>query len=76
MSEDGNNWVYRTEQGLQAQCSYTYMKVENIQQWRGVLFKRNTDFMGGTQRVEESGLEELAGCVAWVEHHLVGGYWL
>jgi hypothetical protein len=32
--------------------------------------------MAGTERVQQSGLEELAGCVDWVDHHLLGGYWL
>ena len=76
MLESGNLWMYRTERGIQAVCRYQYMKVSDVRQWSGEMKKMYTDFMGGTETYYESGLEELAGCVAWVEHHLYGGYYL
>jgi hypothetical protein len=75
IAENGYHWIYRTEQGIQATCSYTYMRVNDVEMWEGVMHKMPTSFMGG-QVVQEAGLENLAGCVEWVEHHLYGGYYL
>jgi hypothetical protein len=51
------------------------MRVNDVEMWKGVMHKMPTSFMGG-QAVQEEGLENLAGCVEWVEHHLYGGYYL
>jgi hypothetical protein len=76
LTESGYLWVYRTEQGIQASCSYQFMKVQDVEMWKGEMIKMQSDFMGGTQTLQESGLENLAGCVEWVNHHLLGGYYL
>ena len=76
LSEDGYLWIYRTERGIQAVCAYSYMKVSDVEQWDGTMQKMKTDFMGGTQTVQESGLPNLAGCVEWVNHHLIGDYFI
>lgn len=75
-NDSGFHWVYRTEEGIMASCDYQYMRVKGVRHWQGKMWKMNTDFMGGTDPYIQSGLEELAGCVAWVEHNLYGGYWI
>ena len=76
INDDGYFWVYRTEQGIQATCTYTYMKVSGVEQWKGKINKKQTSFYGGTGTVAKWDLENLVGCVEWVEDYLMGGYWL
>ena len=76
MLPSGNLWVYRTERGIQASCNYQYMKISGVEQWRGKMLKMKTSFMQETEIVQQSGLQNLSGCVEWVENHLKGGYWI
>jgi hypothetical protein len=75
LTEDGYHWIFRTEQGIQATCQYQYMRVQDVEMWKGTMHKMTTDFMSD-QSVQESGLSNLSGCVDWVNHHLYGGYYL
>jgi hypothetical protein len=76
MLPSGHLWVYRTERGIQASCNYQYSKVRGVEQWRGKMLKMKTSFWQETEIVQRGGLENLSGCVEWVEHHLKGGYWI
>ena len=75
MNDDGYFWIYRTEQGIIATCTYTYMKIMGVEKWKGKMAKMPTDFMLD-QVIQDDDLDNLSGCVEWVNFYLIGGYYL
>ena len=75
INDDGNFWVFRTEQGIIATCTYTYMKVSGIELWKGKMNNMRTDF-GFDGAWVATDLDNLAGCVEWVSRQLMGGYYI
>ena len=73
MSDSGYSWHYWAGDRVLASCSYQYMKISDVEQWRGSYYGSKTDFMMKTERVQASNLKGLSGCVVWVEHHMYGG---
>jgi hypothetical protein len=84
VDKNGNTWELVTNGHrigtdlIIAKCEYTYMKVRGIRLWRGVYYMGVTDFFGGGfdkdfKRGDD--LEELHGCVEWVNKQLLGDYY-
>jgi hypothetical protein len=73
--EEGYAWVYQDGDGLMvASCSYTYTKFKGQEQWLGVFYYQETDYMYG--EYPTAILNSLCECVVWSEHFIYGGYYL
>lgn len=80
-TESGNHWSYWVLRGrervLLASCDYSYMKVRGIELWNGTYYNITDDFAYyNGQPLIESGLENLCGCVSWVNKFLNGDYYI
>jgi hypothetical protein len=82
-TDSGYVWEYWAPQGnatiVVARCEYSYMKLQGIRQWTGRYYNQATSLWGDDMRNRphyQSGLEELAGCVKWVEHFMYGDYYI
>ena len=77
IDEPGYTWEYwaRTRYDnieVVARCEYTYMKVSGVEKWRGTYYGTPTDFYWNDPPVAR--LDNLSGCVEWVNHHKNGDY--
>jgi hypothetical protein len=75
----GNHWLLYvpTQDGRKriAECNYQYMKIKGVEQWSAVFYpiQESFNFHGP---VWENHLENLSGCVEWVNKFQYGGYYL
>jgi hypothetical protein len=78
--DNGNVWnLYVVEDGhlvVLAQCRYQYVKVMGIEMWQGSYYDAVSDFNPFGHYLVERDLESLSGCVEWVEHQVLGGYYV
>jgi hypothetical protein len=74
MSETGYTWLYKARRAngsveVVAMCRYDFMKVGGVEKWTGTYYQNPTD-------PPQSQLDNLSGCVAWVNHHMYGDYFI
>jgi hypothetical protein len=76
--KDGYRWELRANRGsnieVVAICSYTFIKYQGVEKWRGVYYGTPTDFYESDPPIGE--VDGLFGCVEWVNHHLYGDYFI
>jgi hypothetical protein len=59
-----------------AQCRYQYVKVGGVEMWKGSYFAGYTELEPFGHYLVMRDLENLSGCVEWVEHQVLGDYFI
>lgn len=76
-SSDGNHWdLYVPYDGNRkriASCDYQYMKVRGIEMWEGRYYGMNETW-NFHEEILEDNLNNLSGCVEWVNKFYYGGW--
>jgi predicted small secreted protein len=77
---NGNTWnLYVVEDGhlvVLAQCRYQYVKIQGVEMWMGSYFAGRDDLNPYGHYLIVHDLENLSGCVEWVEHQVLGDYFI
>jgi hypothetical protein len=78
--DNGNLWnLYVIANGhlvVLAQCRYQYVKVMGVEMWRGVYFAGRDDMNPFDHFLVRRSLENLSGCVEWVDNQVLGGFYV
>lgn len=80
LDQDGYVWEYRAlakydDTQVVARCEYQYIKINGVEQWRGIYYNSGTDF-DNKFFPQKAYLENLASCVKWVNHFMYGDFYL
>lgn len=79
IDQSGNHWVLYVpnDDGVLriASCDYSYMKIRGVEKWKGQYYGM-VDSMNHHGPVFDNDLENLVGCVTWVERFLYGDFYI
>lgn len=80
---EGMIWEYHAVRNgntqVVARCEYQYVRLSGVRWWRGTYFNKTWDFFSGGFEdgfITETELPELCGCVEWVNHFMLGDYYI
>lgn len=84
VDDDGYVWEYMSINrmgGLTivARCEYTMIQWNGVEKWKGTYYVKSMDFSGNgffDRFYDDANLDGLCGCVEWVNHNMIGDYYI